>query len=114
MDPVLKAGLPNLFVLASLQTTATHTVTECRERKKHTKNIYGKSTDKKSKLPQGKRPNISGLSVKKKKLPQQSKDIGKNGQSSGRRSGGIERHVCVHSLTSHFNQSEFVINGFSH
>lgn len=35
MDPVLKAGLLKLFVLALLQTTATHTVTECREEKKY-------------------------------------------------------------------------------
>ena len=41
MDPVLKAGLPKLFVLASLQTTATHTVTECREGKKYG-TFYGK------------------------------------------------------------------------
>lgn len=53
MDLVLRAGLSKLFVLATLQTAATRTVTVCREGKKY-RTFYGKNTDKKSKLREGK------------------------------------------------------------
>lgn len=40
MDLVLRAGLSKLFVLATLQTAATHTVTVYREGKKY-RTFYG-------------------------------------------------------------------------
>lgn len=40
MDPVLEAGLPKLFVLAEIQTAATHAVTLLRQGKKY-KAFYG-------------------------------------------------------------------------
>lgn len=96
MDPVLKAGLPKLFALATLQTTATHTVTECREGGgKKIEHFMEKSTDKKSKLSQGKRANITELRVKKKTLTQQSEEIRKNGGRNGRRRGRKHREAML-------------------
>lgn len=62
-DPALKVGLPKPFVLALLQTTATHAVTESR--RGEIRNILWekKGTDKMNKLSQGERANITELSV---------------------------------------------------
>lgn len=93
MDPVLKAGLPKLFVLAVLQTIATYTVTVCKEGKKY-RTFYGKSTDKKSKLSRKKRANITKLEKEKSPFTQQNEGRGKERKKKGSEVGE-ETERCV-------------------
>lgn len=74
-----------------------------------------KSTDKKSKLSQGKRANITELRVKKKTLTQQSEEIRKNGGRNGRRRGRKHREAMLGFILWPLVsiRGEFVINGFS-
>ena len=95
MDPVLKAGLPKLFVLAALQTPATHTVTECRDggEKKNIEHFMEKKKKeqiRRTNCHREKRANIRARSrsVKKKTLTQRGEEIGKNGGRNGRGSAG--------------------------
>lgn len=97
MDPVLKEGLPKLFVLALPQTAATHTVTEYKWDKKY-RTFYRKRTDKKSKLSQEKRANITELSVKKETFAQQSEEIGKNDGRNAQSRRRKHREACLGSL----------------
>lgn len=109
MDPVLKAGLPKLFVLAVLPTTATYTVTVCKE---------GKNIEHFMEKVQIKRANYHGKkgkyyqAEKKNPFTQQGEGRGKEWKKKGSEVGE-ETEVCS-GLTSRFNEGKFVINGFSH